>query len=70
VAVHLHRGTTRAFAQDQKALALALGGIEIGHYAALETPWDQTFFFLPLGHSEELTHLETAVELAQESPGC
>jgi uncharacterized protein (DUF924 family) len=62
----VHRGTARAFAQDRKALALALQGIEIGHYAALETPWEKTFFFLPLGHSEELAHLETAVELAEE----
>jgi uncharacterized protein (DUF924 family) len=65
----IHRGTARAFAQDQKALALALQGIEIGHYAALETPWEKTFFFLPLGHSEELRHLETAVELAEEHVG-
>jgi uncharacterized protein (DUF924 family) len=62
----IHRGTARAYAQDRKALALALQGIEIGHYAALETPWEKTFFFLPLGHSEELTHLETAVKLAEE----
>ena len=62
----IHRGTARAFAQDQKALALALQGIEIGHYAALETPWKKTFFFLPLGHSEELAHLEIAVRLAEE----
>ncbi len=62
----LYRGTARAFAQDQKALALALQGIEIGHYAALETPWEKTFFLLPLGHSEELTHLEVAVKLAEK----
>jgi uncharacterized protein (DUF924 family) len=62
----LYRGAGRAFAQDQKALALALQGIEIGHYAALETPWEKTFFFLPLGHSEELTHLEVAIKLAEE----
>jgi uncharacterized protein (DUF924 family) len=62
----IHRGTARAYAQDQKALALALEGIEIGHYAALETPWEKTFFFLPLGHSEQLEHLETAVKLAEE----
>jgi uncharacterized protein (DUF924 family) len=62
----IHRGTARAFAQDQKALDLALQGIEIGHYAALETPWKKTFFFLPLGHSEELAHLEIAVRLAEE----
>jgi uncharacterized protein (DUF924 family) len=65
----VHRGAARAFAQDQKALALALQGIEIGHYATLETPWEKTFFFLPLGHAEELTHLEAAVELAEELVG-
>ena len=62
----LYRGTERAFAQDQQALALALQGLENGHYAALETPWEKTFFFLPLGHSEELMHLERAVTLAEE----
>jgi uncharacterized protein (DUF924 family) len=61
----IHRGTAQAYAQDRKALALALEGIEIGHYAALETPWEKTFFFLPLGHSEELGHLEAAVRLAE-----
>jgi uncharacterized protein (DUF924 family) len=62
----IHRGTARAYEQDPKALALALQGIEIGHYAALETPWEKTFFFLPLGHSEELTQVEAAVGLAEE----
>ncbi len=62
----LYRDTARAFAQDQKALALALDGIEIGHFTALETPWEKTFFFLPLGHSEELSHLERAVTLAEQ----
>src|SRR5689334_20154856 len=45
---------------------LALEGIEIGHYAALETPWEKTFFFMPLGHSEDFSHLETAIQLAEE----
>jgi uncharacterized protein (DUF924 family) len=62
----LYRDTARAFAQDPKALALALEGFEIGHYAALETPWEKTFFLLPLGHSEELSHLDRAVELAEQ----
>jgi len=62
----VYRDTARAFAQDPKALALALEGIEIGHYAALQTPWDKTFFFMPLGHSEELSNLERAVKLAEE----
>jgi uncharacterized protein (DUF924 family) len=62
----LFRGTPRAFAQDPRALALALEGIELRHYAALTTPFEKTFFFMPLGHSEELCHLEAAVELAEE----
>jgi uncharacterized protein (DUF924 family) len=61
----IHRGTVQAFAQDPKALALALEGIDIGHYAALETPWEKSFF-LPLGHSEDLTNQELAVKLAEE----
>jgi uncharacterized protein (DUF924 family) len=62
----LYRDTARAFAQDPRALALALDGIEIGHYAALDSPWEKTFFFLPLGHSEELKHLEAALKLADD----
>jgi uncharacterized protein (DUF924 family) len=62
----LYRDTARAYAQDQKALALALGGIEAGHFSGLETPWEKTFFLLPLGHSEELLHLERAVRLAEQ----
>jgi len=40
----IHRGTAQAFAQDPKARQLALEGLEIGHYAALETPWEKTSF--------------------------
>jgi uncharacterized protein (DUF924 family) len=62
----VYRGTAQAYAQDPKALALALEGIALGHYAALEAPWEKTFFFLPLGHSEELAHVQTAVALAEQ----
>ena len=62
----LYRDTARAFAQDSKALALALEGLEADHYAALDTPWEKTFFLLPLGHSEELSHLDRAVALAEQ----
>ena len=67
-----YRNTARAFAQDPKALALAIRGLANGHYAALETPWEKTFFLLPFGHSEELAHLERAVvhaeQIAAEAP--
>jgi uncharacterized protein (DUF924 family) len=62
----IHQGTVQAFAQDPKACALTLEGINVGHYAALETPWEKTFFFLPLGHSEDLKNLDLAVKLADE----
>ena len=45
----LYRNTARAFAPDPKALKLALEGIEIGHYTALATPWEKTFFFPAIG---------------------
>ncbi len=61
-----YRNTPRAFAQDPKALALAIEGLENGQYAALETPWQKIFFMLPFGHSEELAHTERAVALADE----
>jgi uncharacterized protein (DUF924 family) len=62
----LHRGTVQAFAQDGKACRLTLEGIDVGHYAALETPFEKTFFFLPLGHSEDLKNLELVVKLAED----
>lgn len=60
------RGTAQAFAQDPKACHLALEGLENGYYAELKTPWEKTFFLLPLGHSEDLRKLELAVKLAAD----
>jgi uncharacterized protein (DUF924 family) len=62
----IYRGTAQAFAQDQTACALTLEGIHLGHYAALETPFEKTFFFLPLGHSEDLKNSELAVKFADQ----
>ncbi len=68
----IYQGTAQAFAQDAKACALSLEGIEIGHYTALTTPWEKTFFFLPLGHSEDIENqnlvVELATKLAMEAP--
>jgi uncharacterized protein (DUF924 family) len=68
----IYAGTARAFAQDLKACDLTLEGINVGHYEDLKTLWEKTFFFLPLGHSENLSNLELAVKLAdnlvQEAP--
>ncbi|WP_315789201.1 DUF924 family protein [Fischerella sp. JS2] len=62
----IHRLTAQAFAQDPKACALTLEGIDVGHYASLKTPWEKTFFLLPLGHSEDIGNLDLAVKLADE----
>jgi len=59
----IHRGSARAYANDPKALSLAREGIEIGHAAALKNPWEQIFFGLPLGHSEDLASQELGVRL-------
>jgi uncharacterized protein (DUF924 family) len=60
----IYRGHARSSAQDERACSLAIEGIANGHYAALETPWERTFFFLPLGHAEDLQHLDMAIDLA------
>jgi uncharacterized protein (DUF924 family) len=63
------RDTPRAFAQDPEALTLVLRGLDAGHYAALATPWEKTFFTMPLGHCEGPGHvrrLDRAVALARE----
>jgi uncharacterized protein (DUF924 family) len=63
------RDTPHAFAQDAKALQLALEGYENGHYAALEHVWYKTVYNLPLGHCEGPGHLERldlAIQLGQE----
>ncbi len=50
-------GAPRAFAQDPKALALCLDGLDNGHYDALESVWMKATFKLPLVHCEGPRHL-------------
>jgi uncharacterized protein (DUF924 family) len=57
--------TARAFAQDEKALGLAVDGLERGYYDQLRSVWEKTFFFLPLGHAERLDMLERVLLLAE-----
>ncbi len=52
------RDTPRAYAQDRRALDLAMEGYENGHYARLPHPWHKTVYNLPLGHCEGEGHLE------------
>jgi uncharacterized protein (DUF924 family) len=50
---NIYRGTRRAFAADEKALSLALSGIQSGADAALDRI-ERLFFYMPLQHSESL----------------
>ena len=43
----IHRGSAQAFAQDPKALGLALEGIENGHYSAPNTLGENFLFLAP-----------------------
>ncbi len=61
----LYRDTARAYAQDERALGLAVDGLERGYYDRLRTVWEKTFFFLPLGHSERLDLQERCLRLAE-----
>jgi len=45
------RGTARAFAGDERALACALGGMQTGADAVLQ-PVERLFFYMPLQHAE------------------
>ena len=60
----LHGGSAEAYAQDGKAIALALDGLARGFYERLAHVWEKTFFMLPLGHSEQLAHLDRCIALA------
>src|SRR5690606_5028450 len=59
---NLHRGTADAFAQDAKALALTIDGIESGMDQALPV-LERAFFYMPLQHAEERDAQELSVRM-------
>lgn len=65
------RGTARAFATDEQALALALSGIQAAADAAL-SPLERVFLCMPLQHAERLDVQEESVaayrRLLEEAP--
>lgn len=69
---NIYRDSPRAFAQDPKALAYCLDGIEIGFDLKLR-PIERVFFYLPLEHAEAVNYQEQSVkllrELAESVPG-
>ena len=58
---NIYRDSPRAFAQDSKALAWSLHGIEQGLDSQLR-PIERVFFYLPLEHAESLEHQEQSVK--------
>jgi uncharacterized protein (DUF924 family) len=48
---NIYRGTARAYAYDEQALALAVSGMQSAADAALN-PVERMFFYMPLQHSE------------------
>jgi uncharacterized protein (DUF924 family) len=62
---NIYRGSPLSYSQDEKALKLALEGIDLGMDRELE-PVERNFFWLPLGHSEDLALHERSVKHAEE----
>ncbi|MBA1147633.1 DUF924 domain-containing protein [Ectothiorhodospiraceae bacterium WFHF3C12] len=58
---NIHRGTAAAFADDPKALALCLDGIEKGHDERLR-PIERVFLYLPMEHAEDAALQARAVD--------
>jgi uncharacterized protein (DUF924 family) len=67
----IHRGTSAAFAQDDRALELVMAGLQTGADATL-TPIQRVFFYMPMQHSESADIQEESVaafqRLAIEAP--
>jgi uncharacterized protein (DUF924 family) len=68
---HVHRGTALACAQDHRALALAVSGMQYGADGALD-PVERIFFYMPLMHAESLELQEESLaayrRLREEAP--
>lgn len=68
---NLYRDSPRAFATDDRALTLALSGIQSGGDAALDVV-ERIFFYMPLQHAESLEAQDESVaayrRLLEETP--
>jgi uncharacterized protein (DUF924 family) len=62
---NVYRGSPLSYSQDEKALELAVEGIEAGMDREL-TPMERIFFWMPLGHSEDPTYQERIVQHQEE----
>lgn len=62
---NIFRGDPRTYEADDRACALTIEGVRIGHDREL-LPMQRLFFYMPLEHSEALEHQETCVELMKQ----
>jgi uncharacterized protein (DUF924 family) len=65
----LFAGTPDACASDLESVQLVEEGLANGHFDALATPWEQSFFLLPLVHAEGIAHvqrLDRAIALTEQ----
>ena len=62
---NVYRGSLLSYAQDEKALELALEGIDAGMDREL-SPMERIFFWMPVGHSEDLALQERSVRHKEE----
>ena len=65
VSRHVYRGSPLSYAQDEKVIRLAVEGIDLGMERELSA-MERMFFWLPLGHSEDLTLHERGVSHLEE----
>lgn len=59
---NIYRGKAKSFSYDSLALALTLEGLAL-HQDLQMRPIQRVFFYLPLEHSEDLTHQNRSVAL-------
>ncbi len=62
---NVYRGSPLSYAQDEKALELALEGIDAGMDRELSF-MERIFFWMPVGHSEDLALQERSVRHKEE----
>jgi uncharacterized protein (DUF924 family) len=62
---NVYRGSPLSYAQDEKALELAVEGIDAGMDREL-SPMERIFFWMPLGHSEDFSLQERVVRHQEE----
>jgi len=62
---NVYRGSPLCYAQDEKALELALEGIDAGMDREL-SPMERIFFWMPLDHSEDFSIQERVVRHQEE----